>query len=187
LQDVQVPVFIDVVERGDLSKCVPDLPELVVPSVVRLQPTDRSALLVAEMLYFRPLGGVTRAAALPRRPVEQDRERRLLSNCFREVATEALQVEIEDEVVECAPEIEQVVARYERPVLSIEFDGIDVKAVFESAAMAFRCGPIALSPTVGTLRGDTECSAESFKMSVGPLPLCPRSGPGHGAEFAECA
>ena len=69
-----MPVFIDVVERGDLTEGVSDLPELVVPSVVRLQPSDRSALLEAEMLDLRPLGGVTGPAALPSRSVRQDRK-----------------------------------------------------------------------------------------------------------------
>jgi len=66
LQNVQVPVFVDVIESCDPAKAASDPPVLIIPSVVRLQVNDRSALSVGETLDLVPLG---RISARPRFPV----------------------------------------------------------------------------------------------------------------------
>jgi hypothetical protein len=101
LQDVQVPVFVDVVERGDPAETASDLPVLVIPSVVGLQPSDRSTLLVAEIPDFSPFPVIGRPDS-PGRWLGQDRERRLLDNRVRNVAAKGLDMKVENEVVERA-------------------------------------------------------------------------------------
>lgn len=175
LKYVQVPVFVDVVEVSDPAEVSSDIPVLVIPSVVRLEPSDRPTLRVGEVFDLTPLGGVGSPTVTSVGFAVEDGERG--PQITRELVPEALNVQFVDEMVERAPKVEQTVSDQKRPVLGVEFLGIDVEAVFESVSVSFVGGAVALRPPKRVPTRDSKFVPERFEMALGPPPFGPGPGP----------
>ena len=173
--NMKVAVLVDVVEARKRRKLVPDVEELVVPSVVWLQDLTSASLAEVQTSDLLPGTGVrsslSSASALGRGD-GQDGESRTSFYPRRDPSFEPSEMQLKDQVIESRPSIEQTVPCDKSEVSPIENWNLpDVEAVFKSFSVNLRGSGIEVGPTADAELGSFRC--EGFAVFPATPPFLP--------------
>ena len=143
---VDCVVLVDDVKPIDIVESLPHLFDVrqttflkpAVPSVVRLQPLNRCALLRSETTNLIPLVGGLRDSWLYLWPVKENGEHRIFDGAAGHIFKAPIvpDMHLKDEQVERAPEIMVRVAKDEAEVQINRLQLADIKAILKSISIA---------------------------------------------------
>jgi len=170
--DMKATMLVDDVEGIDVVQGQPHPSIFVIPSVVRLQELDSTAMTLTESAYLAPLARVFLASGLANRECGE-----LLDPCGN-VPLVMPDMELKHDVVECGSEIEQRVADNQSAPCRIEsWPLVSVERVLVSFALTLHADGVSTKAAVpGVVRDDLPYFvSERLAVLPRPVQLLPRA------------